>query len=407
MKENNNHQPGGSKISRRDLLKAGAVLGGMSLLPAFSAAATLTSNVQSSASSPLRRKLGNLEVSPVGLGCQWLPTSKQGVVTDFYASRITRPEAINLIRSAVDNGVTLFDTAEMYGPFVSEEIVGEALQGVRNKIAIETKFGGDIDPDTGKMGARGMNSRPEHVRRAVEGSLKRLRTDRIDLLYQHRVDPTVPIEDVAGVVKDLMDEGKVLNWGLSEPGIQTIRRAHAALPLAAIQNEYSMLWRGPEAEVLPLCEELGISFVCWSPLGMGFLSGKISADSKFGSGATFDLQASDEQFDFRALVPRFAPENLKTNMALYAVVTKWAHRKEVLPSQIALAWLLAQKPWIVPIPGTTKVAHMKQNIQASSITFTPDELREINRDVASIRIAGGRLPKEEEQSVGADTPPRG
>ncbi|MCR6727727.1 aldo/keto reductase (plasmid) [Agrobacterium fabrum] len=369
-------------------------------MPSLPAVAATPGNHQSTG----LRKLGTLNVSPIGLGCQWLPGPKEGVVTDFYTSTLERGEAIRLIRSAVDRGVTLIDTAEMYGPFISEDIVGEALQGTRNQVALETKFGGDIDPDTGKMGARGLDSRPEHVRRAVEGSLKRLRTDRIDLLYQHRVDPTVPIEDVAGVVKDLMAEGKVLNWGLSEPGIQTIRRAHAEQPLAAIQNEYSMIWRGPEADVLPLCEELGIGFVCWSPLAMGFLSGKMNADSRFGGGATFDLQGGAGSFDFRAVVPRFAPENLKANMALFAVVQKWAQRKEATPAQIALAWLLAQKPWIVPIPGTTKIAHMEQNIGAVSVAFTAAELVEINGDVASVKIAGARLPSEEDQIVGKDTP---
>ncbi|MCR6727711.1 aldo/keto reductase (plasmid) [Agrobacterium fabrum] len=352
------------------------------------------------------RKLGSLQVSPIGLGCQWIPGPRDGVVTDFYTGTLERGEAIRLIRSAVDRGVTLIDTAEMYGPFISEDIVGEALKGIRDEIAIETKFGADIDPETGEMGPRGQNSRPEHIRRAVEGSLKRLRTDRIDLLYQHRVDPTVPIEDVAGVVKDLMAEGKVLNWGLSEPGIETIRRAHAEQPLAAIQNEYSMIWRGPEAEVLPLCEELGIGFVCWSPLAMGFLSGKMNADSRFGGGATFDLQAGSGTFDFRGVVPRFSPDNLKANMALFAVVQRWAQRKETVPAQIALAWLLAQKPWIVAIPGTTKIAHMEQNIGASSVAFTASELDEINKDVAAVPVYGERLPKEEQQVVGANTPLR-
>ncbi len=405
--ESNLAATGSVVMSRRNVLLSGAMLGGVALmcgLGAQPAAANATISGASAVSGP--RKLGSLNVSPVGLGCQWLPGPKEGVVTDFYTSTLERGEAIRLIRSAVDSGVTLIDTAEMYGPFVSEDIVGEALQSVRNQVYIETKFGGDIDPDTGKMGDRGMNSRPEHVRRAVEGSLKRLRTDHIDLLYQHRVDPTVPIEDVAGVVRDMMAEGKVLNWGLSEPGIQTIRRAHAELPLAAIQNEYSMIWRGPEAEVLPLCEELGIGFVCWSPLGMGFLSGKMNADTRFGDGATFDLQAGGGTFDFRALVPRYSPENLRANMALYAVVLKWAQRKEAAPSQIALGWLLAQKPWIVPIPGTTKIAHMQQNIGAASVIFTPDELKELNSDIAAVKIAGARLPAEEEHVVGADTPPR-
>ncbi|RUW74153.1 MULTISPECIES: aldo/keto reductase [unclassified Mesorhizobium] len=400
--------PQSPRVNRRDILLAGGALGLASMMPSLPATARTATAAAQSGSAPAagRRRLGSLEVSPVGLGCQWLPGPKEGTVSDFYTSTLDRGEAIRLIRSAVDRGVTLIDTAEMYGPFISEDIVGEALQAVRDQVALETKFGGDIDPDTGKMGERGMNSRPEHVRRAVEGCLKRLRTDRIDLLYQHRVDPTVPIEDVAGVVKDLMAEGKVLNWGLSEPGIQTIRRAHAEQPLAAIQNEYSMLWRGAEAEVLPLCEELGIGFVCWSPLGMGFLSGKMSADTRFGSGASFDLQPGAGSFDFRALVPRFEPENLKSNMALYAVVLKWAQRKEAVPAQIALAWLLAQKPWIVPIPGTTKIAHMEQNVGAASITFSAAEFQEINSDIASVEIHGARLPKEEEHVVGADTPPK-
>lgn len=395
-------------MNRRDLLITGAAIGGATLMSGLSAMAqTAGAAAQANASAANhRRKLGSLEVSPIGLGCQWIPGQRAGTVNDFYTSTLERGEAIRLIRSAVDRGVTLFDTAEMYGPFISEDIVGEALQGVRDHVAVETKFGGDIDPDTGKWGNCGMNSRPEHVRRAVEGSLKRLRTDRIDLLYQHRVDQTVPIEDVAGVVKDMMAEGKVLNWGLSEPGIQTIRRAHAVQPLAAIQNEYSMLWRGPEAEVLPLCEELGIGFVCWSPLGQGFLSGKMNADTRFAAGANFNAEAGTGTFDFRALVPRFEPANLKANMALYAVVTKWAQRKEATPAQIALAWLLAQKPWIVPIPGTTKIAHMEQNVGASSVTFTAEELREINADIARVEILGARLPQEEEHMVGADTPPK-
>jgi len=399
--------PNSPRMNRRQMLLSGAMLASMSLMSSLPATAQTSGTAAQSNtfSTSGRRRLGSLEVSPVGIGCQWLRGPKEGTLSDFYSSTIDRSEGIRLIRHAVDRGVTLIDTAEMYGPFISEEVVGEALQGIRNQVALETKFGGNIDPDTGEWAGPGMNSQPKHVRRAVEGCLRRLRTDRIDLLYQHRVDPTVPIEDVAGVVKDLMAEGKVLNWGLSEPGIQTIRRAHAEQPLAAIQNEYSMLWRGPEAEVLPLCEELGIGFVCWSPLGMGFLAGKITADTRFG-GASFDLQSGTGSFDFRSLVPRFEPENLKANMRLYSVVSKWAQRKEVTPAQIALAWLLAQKPWIVPIPGTTKIAHIEQNVSAASVTFTAAELEEINSDIGGVKIAGARLPKEEEHMVGADTPPK-
>lgn len=342
-------------MSRRDLLGAGAALGmavGFAASPGASAATpdAPPSGLPSSA----RRRLGTLEVSSIGLGCQWVPGPQPSSVTDFYASTIDKTAAISLIRRAVDLGVTLIDTAEAYGPFVSEEIVGEALRGIRDRVVIESKFGFGIDPETGKSDGT-VNSRPDHVRRAIEGMLRRLRTDRIDLVYQHRVDPKVPIEDVAGVIGDLMAEGKVLHWGLSEPGIGTIRRAHAVRPLTAIQNEYSLLWRGPEAEVLPLCEELGIGFVCWSPMGMGFLSGSMNADTRFASGPVRD---------FRSLVPRFAPEALKANMTLVDVVRMWAGRKQTTPARIALAWLLSRKPWIVPIPGTTKAAHLEENLGA-------------------------------------------
>lgn len=365
-----------------------AALGVASLVPSSPASA------QSTPSPSNRRMLGPLEVSPVGLGCQWVPGPRDGTVADFYTGVLDREATIDLIRQAVDQGVTLFDTAEVYGPFISEEIVGEALQGVRDQVVIESKFGMNIDPATGER-LGGTNSRPEHVKQAIEGMLRRLRTDRIDLVYQHRVDPEVPIEDVAGAIKDLMAEGKVLNWGLSEPGLDTIRRAHSEQPLAAIQNEYSMLWRGPEAEVLPLCEELGIGFVPWSPMGMGFLSGKIEADSRFGEG---DL------FDFRASVPRFAPEALEGNMALYAVVEYWARMKEATPAQIAVGWLLAQKPFIVPIPGTTKPAHMRENIGATAFSFTAEELAQINAQVAAVQIEGARLPDAVLQGTGVEAP---
>lgn len=343
-----------------------------------------------------RRKLGKLDVFPVGLGCQWRPGAAQGVVHDLYHSAFDRAAAVALICKAVDRGVTLIDTAEVYGPFLSEEIVGEALQGIRDKVVIETKFGMNVDLQTGQR-LGGLNSRPEHIRLVVEAQLRRLRTDRIDVLLQHRVDPQVPIEDVAGAVKDLISEGKVLSFGLSEPGIQTIRRAHAVLPLAVIQNEYSMLYRGPEAEVLPICKELGIGFVCWSPLGMGFLTGSVTADTRF--------QTSPEM-DFRAMVPRFAPEALAANMALVEVVKTWAHRKSATPAQLALAWLLAQKPWIVPISGTTNAAHMEENLGAAEISFTTDELHRLNAELTAISIQGERLPPAVMQMSGVEAPSR-
>lgn len=319
-----------------------------------------------------RRKLGNLEVSAVGLGVQNMHRK--------YTTEVPyRPEMINLIRTAFEHGVTFFDTAEAYGPFENERILGEAIAPFRNKVRITSKFGWNINPDTGERGP-GLNSRPAHLKRAVEGSLKRLRTDRIDLLYQHRVDPEVPIEDVAGAVKDLMDQGKVLHWGLSEPGMQTIRRAHAALPLTAIQNEYSMATRDPERHVIPLCEALGIGFVPWWPLDCQLLTGWIDADTRFAPG------------DLRAITPRFSPENLSRNMPLLDLVKTWAVRKQAAPVQIALAWLMAQKPWIVPIPGTTVMAHMLENIGAAEVAFTAGEIQELNADLSRVSIHGERLP---------------
>jgi aryl-alcohol dehydrogenase-like predicted oxidoreductase len=348
---------------------------------------------QNVAPSATRRRLGPLEVFPIGLGCQWHAGRGPGVVNDLYASSTDRTAAVALIRRAVDRGVTLIDTAEAYGPFLSEEIVGEALQGIRGRVVLCTKFGFDIDPQTGeRRGA--LNSRPEHIRRVVEAQLRRLRTDRIDLIYQHRVDPQVPIEDVAGTIKDLVAQGKVLHYGLSEPGLQTIRRAHAVHPLAAIQNEYSMLWRGPEAQVLPLCEELGIGFVCWSPLGMGFLTGTVTAGTRF------------VEPDFRAAVPRFAPDALPGNIALAELVRNWARRKNASPAQVALAWLTARKPWVVPIPGTTKVAHMEENAGAASITFSAAELKELDAAVASIPIRGERLSPAVLAATGVEAPPK-
>lgn len=373
---------------RRQVLTAAAALGVAPWLLSACAAPT------TAARSATRRRLGPFEVFPMGLGCQWHPGRHPQAVNDLYASSTDRAAAIALIRRAVDLGVTLFDTAEVYGPFLSEEILGEALQGgLRNRVVVSTKFGMNVDLQTGER-LGGLNSRPDHIRRVVEGMLRRLRTDRIDLLYQHRVDPQVPIEDVAGTIKDLVAQGKVLHWGLSEPGLQTVRRAHAVHPLAAIQNEYSMLWRGPEAQVLPLCEELGIGFVPWSPLGMGFLAGTVDAGSRFG------------ERDFRASVPRFAQGNLPANLLLVDLVRHWARRKNATPAQIALAWLAARKPWIVPIPGTTNIAHLEENVAAAAIAFSAAELAELDAAIAAIPIQGARLPPPVLAATGVEAPPK-
>ncbi|WP_308583341.1 aldo/keto reductase [uncultured Pseudomonas sp.] len=320
-----------------------------------------------------KRTLGKstLEVSALGLGCMGL--------SHGYGPAIETQQAIALIRAAVDRGVTFFDTAEVYGPYVNEAIVGEALAPVRDRVVIATKFGFDIDPQTGTRSG-GTNSRPEHIKAVVEASLKRLRTDRIDLLYQHRVDPAVPIEDVAGAVKELIAEGKVKHFGLSEAGVQTIRRAHAVHPVTAVQSEYSLFWRGPELELLPVLEELGIGFVPFSPLGAGFLTGKISADTQFAP------------TDFRNQVPRFSAQARHANMALVAVITCVADRKGATSAQVALAWLLAQRPWIVPIPGTTKLSRLEENLGAVDLRLTPEDLDVIAREVAGIEIQGERLP---------------
>jgi aryl-alcohol dehydrogenase-like predicted oxidoreductase len=319
-----------------------------------------------------RRKLGTLEVSSVGLGCQ-------DFTGTFYATAPNRSDMIALARTAHDHGVTLFDMAEAYGPLEVERILGEALSPIRNEIVLESKFGWNIDPDTGKN-LGGLNSQPDHIRHSVEGMLKRLKTDRIDLLYQHRVDPKVPIEDVAGTVKDLIAEGKVLHFGLSEPGIETLRRAHAVQPLTAIQNEYSMMARDPEAQVLPTCKELGIGFVCWSPLAMAFLTGDITETTPLQRG------------DFRGMVPWFAPANRPGNLKLVAVVKEWAARKNATPAQIALAWLMAQQPWIVPIPGTTKFPHLLDNVGADSVRLTPSEAKELTAAIDKVPVQGARLP---------------
>ncbi|SEJ15757.1 Predicted oxidoreductase [Azotobacter beijerinckii] len=333
-----------------------------------------------------RRKLGQLEVSSVGLGVQNMARTYQTTVP-------ARPEMIQLIRTAYERGVTFFDTAEAYGPHECERILGEAIAPFRDQVVITSKFGWNIDVDTGER-RPGLISRPEHVKRAVEGMLKRLRTDRIDLLYQHRVDPQVPIEDVAGAVKDLMAQGKVLHWGLSEMGLNTLRRAHAELPVTAVQSEYSMFWRGPEKEVLPLCQELDIGFVPWSPLGVGFLTGAIDQQTSFADG------------DFRKTETRFSPDNRAHNLALVHLVKTWAERKQTTPARIALAWLLAQKPWIVPIPGTTQISHLLDNIGAMDVTFSPDELQALNAALVAITIQGERLPPAVAAFSGVEAPLR-
>jgi aryl-alcohol dehydrogenase-like predicted oxidoreductase len=333
-----------------------------------------------------RRKLGSLEVSSVGLGVQNMSRTYQTTIP-------TRPEMINIIRVAFDHGVTFYDAAEAYGPHEVERILGEGVAPFRDQVAITSKFGWDVDLKTGER-RPGLISRPDRIKLAVEGMLKRLRTDRIDLLYQHRVDPQVPIEDVAGAVKDLRAEGKVLHWGLSEMGLNTLRRAHAELPVTAVQNEYSMLWRGPEEQVIPLCEELGIGFVPWSPLGVGFLTGAIDARTRFAEG------------DIRRVESRFSPENLPHNLALVELVRNWAERKQATPAQIALAWLMAQKPWIVPIPGTTQMPHMLENIGAASIRFTPSEIADLNTSVSAIQIRGARLPDAVLVFSGVEAPAR-
>ncbi|WP_299589104.1 aldo/keto reductase [uncultured Tateyamaria sp.] len=320
-----------------------------------------------------RRLLGNLEVSELGLGVQNMHRTFHTVVPD-------RDEMIRLIRSAYEQGVTFFDCAEVYGPFTCERILGEAMAPFRNDVQVTTKFGFGVDPETGVWDFT-VTSQPERIRRAVEGSLKRLGTDRIDLLYQHRVDPTVPIEEVAGVVQDLMDEGKVLHWGLSEMGPATLRRAHDILPVSAVQSEYSMLWRGREADILPLCAELGIGFVPFSPLGYGFLTGAIDMETSFAPG------------DFRAMTTRMDPENRAANMAVVDLARDWAAQKGAKPGQIALAWLLAQGDNIVPIPGTTQMPHLRDNIAAANLRFSADELADIRTALNGIQVQGGRAPE--------------
>lgn len=372
-------------LGRRGLLAAAGALAASPLL----AAAPSPKAPQARRSSPApvsgRRRLGSLEVSSIGLGVQ-------NNYRKYTTERPYRPEQIELIRTAFDQGVTFFDCAEAYGPLECERILGEAIQPFRNQVVITSKFGWNINQETGER-LPGLNSRPDHIKLVVDGMLRRLRTDRIDLLYQHRVDPEVPIEDVAGAVQDLMRQGKVRHWGLSEMGLNTLRRAHAALPVTAVQNEYSMLWRGPERDVIPVCEELGIGFVPWSPLGVQFLTGWIDANTRFAPG------------DIRGIESRFSPENLPHNLQLVALLTRWAKRKRAAPGQIALAWLLAQKPWIVPIPGTTNMAHLTQNNGASGVRFSASELAELNAAVRAIEIRGQRLPDAVLVHSGREAPP--
>ena len=352
-------------------------MAGSILLPLGSSAqpsiTALDGNKKSNQPASGKRKLGKtLEVSSVGLGVQNMSRTYQTTIP-------LRTEMHNIIRTAFDKGVTFFDAAEAYGPWEVERILGEGIRPFRDKVKVATKFGWNIDQQTGRW-QPGLNSKPEQIRKVVENMLKRLQTDRIDLLYQHRVDPNVPIEDVAGTIQELIKEGKVLHYGLCEPGLQTVRRAHAVHPVTAIQNEYSLIWRGPEETIIPLCEELGIGLVPWSPLGVGFLTGAIDAGTRFAQG------------DIRGNETRFSPENLPGNLALVELLKKWAAQKQATPGQIALAWLQAQKPWIVPIPGTTQMAHMLENSDADQVKFMADELVAFNDELNKIQIKGERLP---------------
>lgn len=361
-------------MNRRNLLKSGLSITGTSLLASKGFARSITSKTHELSTKPSLRKLGkHLEVSSIGLGVQNMHRTYQTTIP-------SRSDMIKIIRKAYDNGVTLFDTAEAYGPWECEKILGEAIAPFRNKVVIETKFGWNIDQKTGQR-LPGLNSKPSQMKAVVESMLKRLRTDRIDLLFQHRVDPSIPIEDVVGTIQDLIKQGKVLYYGLSEPGLQTVRRAHAIHPITAIQNEYSLLWRGPEKEVLPLCEELGIGFICWSPLGVGFLTGAIDENTRYAAG------------DIRGIEERFSPENVSHNLALVNMLKKWSMRKQATPAQLSLAWLTAQKPWIVPIPGTTQMSHLIENIEAADVKFSAEELTQFNQELNTISIMGLRLPQ--------------
>ncbi|WPB82526.1 aldo/keto reductase [Archangium violaceum] len=387
-KRNQPQHPSTAGSSRRDVLKGAMAIGATPLVAGLAGCVGPSMGAPPQESTELlgRRRLGQLEVSAVGLGVQNMSRKYETTVPN-------RPEMLNIIRSAFDRGVTLYDAAEAYGPHEVERILGEGVAPFRDKVRIATKFGWNIDQETGER-LPGLNSRPDHIKRVVEGMLRRLRTDRIDLLYQHRVDPEVPIEDVAGAVKELMEQGKVLHWGLSEMGLNTLRRAHAELPVSAVQNEYSMLWRGPEHEVIPLCEQLGIGFVPWSPLGVGFLTGAIDANTRFAPG------------DIRGVESRFSPDNLPHNLALVDLLKSWSQRKQATPARIALAWLMAQKPWIVPIPGTTQMAHMLENTGAAAVRFTPSELADLNSAVAALQTQGQRLPDAVLVYSGVEAPPK-
>jgi aryl-alcohol dehydrogenase-like predicted oxidoreductase len=366
---NRDGENGFIRLDRREFIMAGLAWAATSMFPR-SAVSAPVSHPRMTA----RRKLGTLEVSALGLGCMVM-SGIYGPPRDKLPQ--DKREMIRLIQAAVDRGVTFFDTAEIYGPLTNEELLGEALKPFRNQVVIGTKFG-----YFGEPGLRpALNSRPERIKASVEGSLKRLRTDVIDIYYQHRVDPNVPIEDVAGTVKDLIQQGKVKHFGLSEPGLQTIRRAHAVQPVTAIQNEYSLLWQEPGAAVLPTLEELGIGLVAYTPLGGGFLTGAMDENTRFDSS------------DFRSRVPRLTPEALKANLALVDLLRAWGRRKEATPAQIALAWLIAQKPWIVPIPGTTNPQHLEENLGAIAVKFTAEELRELNAAASRIVVQGARLPQ--------------
>lgn len=380
--KNSTNNKSNQGINRRKFFKSGAAMAGGTLL----ATAIGTNNVFGNDSGNMKvksnlntsglshRKLGGtLEVSSVGLGVQNMSRTYQTTIP-------TRSEMYNIIRTAYDNGVTFFDSAEAYGPFEVERILGEGIKPFRDKVVVATKFGWNIDQETGQR-LPGLNSKPEHIKLVVEGMLKRLQTDRIDLLYQHRVDPQVPIEDVVGAIKDLIKEGKVLHYGLSEPGMQTVRRAHKEHPVTAIQNEHSLLYHGSDKDIIPLCEELGIGFVPWSPLGVGFLTGAIDANTHFAQG------------DIRGAESRFSTENLPKNLALVDLLKKWGEIKQATPGQISLAWLLSQKPWIVPIPGTTQMAHMQENLGADAIKFSNEEWNQFNKEVENIQIVGERLPE--------------
>lgn len=376
-------------MNRREIIKTtGLAIAGSALLPlnAFTQNVKTETKANPKDDQPVlsgKRKLGKLEVSAIGLGVQNMWRTYQTTIPN-------RKEMHNIIHKAFENGVTLFDTAEAYGPFESEKILGEATASFRDNIVIETKFGFEIGVDGKRTGKQ--NSQPEHIKTVVEAMLKRLRTDRIDLLYQHRVDPNVPIEDVVGAIKDLIKAGKVIHYGLSEAGEQTIRRAHNEHPVTAIQNEYSLLWRGAEKAIIPMCEELGIGFVPWSPLGVGFLTGAIDENTRFAQG------------DFRGMTTRFTPENIAKNMPLADLVKKWSEKKEVTPAQISLAWLLAQKPWIVPIPGTTQMAHMMDNIGADNVKFTATELQDFTKELKTIQIYGERFPASVQAISGIEAP---